>query len=108
MYLVPNQIVVVFDHQYLLKESIDILCFLHGDNQQRKVASENSSTFWLGVASCGFRLIRLQGPLIINISGKNPGNLLDFLHEDHQVKVVSATTIFIWICPHVQLDCRIQ
>ena len=30
--VVNNQIAVFFDHQYLWRESIDILYFLHGDN----------------------------------------------------------------------------
>ena len=43
--------------------------FLHGDNDQGKVARKFTS--WLGVASCAFYRIRLQDSLIFNISGKN-------------------------------------
>ena len=41
--LSANQIAVFFDHQYLWKESIDLLVFLHGDNHQRKIASETTT-----------------------------------------------------------------
>ena len=49
--LLFNQIAGFFDHQYLSKESICILDFLHGFNHQGKVASEiiTFSWVWLGV-----------------------------------------------------------
>ena len=45
--LLSNQIPGFFDHQYLWKESIGILDFLHGDNHQRKVASETTTLGWM-------------------------------------------------------------
>ena len=42
----PNQIAVVFYHQYLWKESSDLLDFLHGDIK-RNIASEFSTFGWL-------------------------------------------------------------
>ena len=41
--LSASQIVVHFDHQYLWKESINTLGFVHGFNHQVKVASENTT-----------------------------------------------------------------
>ena len=38
--LSSNQIAGFFDHQYLWKESSDILCFLYGGNQQGEVEYE--------------------------------------------------------------------
>ena len=80
-------------------------------NQRKKMSSkkENISLklreyiweyyYWLSVASCSSCLIRLQGSLIINISERNPSNLLGFLHGDsHQVMVASVTTFFVWVC----------
>ena len=45
--LSANQIAVFFDHQCLLKESIDLLDFLHGDNYQENVAFETTSFGWV-------------------------------------------------------------
>ena len=42
-----NQIAVFFDHQYLWKESINLLDYLHGINHQRKVASESNTFGWM-------------------------------------------------------------
>ena len=39
------------DHQYLGKVAINVLDFIHEDNNQGKVASETDK-FWLGVAGC--------------------------------------------------------
>ena len=39
-----SQIAVFFDHQYLRKESSDVLIFLRGDKYHRKVAYE-ATTF---------------------------------------------------------------
>ena len=49
--LSTNQIAVFCNHQYLWKDSTDLLDFLHGDSHQGKVAPE-TTTFWLGVACC--------------------------------------------------------
>ena len=38
--LSSNQIARLFDDQYLWKERINILDFLHGDTHHRKVATE--------------------------------------------------------------------
>ena len=55
--------------------------------------------------------ITLHCSLIINISGKESVNLLDFLHRDNpQRKVTCETTSFGWVCPVVPLiqsDCRL-
>ena len=51
--LLANQIVGLFDHQYLWKESIDFLDFLQGDNCQGKLASESTAF----VASCASLLL---------------------------------------------------
>ena len=56
--LFSNQIAVVIDHQKFWRQSICILVFLHGDSHQGKVASD--TTFWLCVASCASRPIRLR------------------------------------------------
>ena len=44
-------IVVFFDHQYLWKESINILDFLHGDNK-KKMASETTTFGWIVKSDC--------------------------------------------------------
>ena len=51
LYLSSNPKAGLFDHQYLWKESVNILDFLLGDNHQRKEASK-TTTFgqvWLVV-----------------------------------------------------------
>ena len=45
--LSTNQITVFFDRQYLWKESIDILYFLHGNNHQGNLASETTTFGWV-------------------------------------------------------------
>ena len=42
-----NQVAVFFDHQYLWKESIDTLDFLHEDNNQGKVDYEKTTFGWV-------------------------------------------------------------
>ena len=42
-----NEISRFFDHQYLEKESIDILVFLHGVNHQENIASEITTFHWV-------------------------------------------------------------
>lgn len=49
--LFSNQLAEFCDHQYLGKVAIDVLDFIHEDNNQGKVASETEK-FWLGVAGC--------------------------------------------------------
>ena len=71
LHLLSNQTAGLFDYQYLWKESTDIFDFLHGDNDQGKVGSK-ATVFWLGMASCASRPIRLEDFLIIiSVSGKN-------------------------------------
>ena len=41
-----NQIAGFFDHQYLWKESINILEFLHEGSQQGKISSETFSIYY--------------------------------------------------------------
>ena len=43
--LSTNKIAILFDHQYLWKESIDNLDFSYGDNHEGKVAFEATTTF---------------------------------------------------------------
>ena len=45
--LTANQIAVFFDHQYLWKDLMNLLDFLHEDNDQRKVASETTTFGWV-------------------------------------------------------------
>ena len=42
-----SQIALSFDHQYLWKESINLLGLLNGDNHQREVASQTTSFGWV-------------------------------------------------------------
>ena len=42
-----NQIVGLFNHQYLWKETINFLDFLRGDSYQRKIASEATVVDWM-------------------------------------------------------------
>ena len=45
--LSASQIAVFFDHQYLWKESSDVLNFLHVDKYHRKVAYEATTFGWV-------------------------------------------------------------
>ena len=45
--LSSNHIAGFSDHQYLCKESIDTLDFLHEDNLQRKEGSETTTFGWV-------------------------------------------------------------
>ena len=47
VYLSLNQIPGFFDHQYLWKEFIDLLNFLHGSNHRGKLASETTNFGWV-------------------------------------------------------------
>ena len=99
LYLSSNPKAGLFDHQYLWKESVNILDFLLGDNHQRKEASK-TTTFgqvWLVV------LLSNQIPGFFGhqyLQKKSSNFFLDFLHVDsHQVKVKVAfgTTSFGWV-----------
>ena len=70
LYLPSYQIAGFFDNQYLWNESMNVLDFLHGDNYQGKVASEQGQYFLLAVGSCTTCPIRQQDSLIISISGR--------------------------------------
>ena len=106
----PSQIAGFFDHQYLWKESVDILVSLHGVSHKGKVAPITCHLFGLGVVSCG-HLIILQDCLISNISGENQLVSLFFLHGDnYQEKVRSIITVLgcVWAgVPLAQWDRRI-
>ena len=41
-----NQAVGFFDHQYLRKETINVLDFLHKDSYQREIVSKSSTVGW--------------------------------------------------------------
>ena len=43
LWLSSSQIAELFDHQYLWKELITLLDFLHADNHQEKVAPETTT-----------------------------------------------------------------
>ena len=45
--LLTNQLAGFFDHQYVGKESIDILVFLHVVSYQWKIASETTTFSWV-------------------------------------------------------------
>ena len=51
--LLSNQIAGFFDHQYLWKETINALDFLHINSYQRKIVSQGTSVGWMwpGVSS---------------------------------------------------------
>ena len=96
LYLSSNQIRGFFDHQYLLKESINISGFLYGYKHPRR--QHLNYHFWLCVASCVFCPVRLQDVFIINIWRKS-SNLLDFWYGvSHQTKVACLTTSLGWVC----------
>ena len=83
--LSTNQIAVFFDHQYLWKESINILDFLFWDNNQGKIGLRLLVLF--GRGQLGPCPVRLQDSLIINITGRNQTITL---HKDsHQWKFAS-------------------
>ena len=77
--LSANQITVFFDHQYLWKESIDILDFLRGNNHQGKIGSEATSfvSGQLGLLSC-----QIAGSFDYQYHWKESINNFDFLHGD--------------------------
>ena len=45
--LLSNQLAEFLSHQYLWKECMDNLDFMHGDIHQLKVASETSTSGWV-------------------------------------------------------------
>ena len=45
--LSTNQIAIFFDHQYIRMQSSDILDFLHGENHQRNISSETTTSGWV-------------------------------------------------------------
>ena len=51
--LLSKQVAGFFYHQYLCKETISVLDFLHRDNSQGKIASKSTDVgyMWSGVAS---------------------------------------------------------
>ena len=42
-----SQIAGFLDHQYVYKESVNTIYFLHGDNHQHKEGSESTTSGWL-------------------------------------------------------------
>ena len=40
--LLPSQVAEFFDHQYVRKETINVLDFLHRDINQKKIASKST------------------------------------------------------------------
>ena len=44
--LSASQIAVFFDHQYLCKESLNLLDFLHGDNDDGDKVASDTITFF--------------------------------------------------------------
>ena len=93
-----------FDHQFLWKESIDVLVFC------MEIVIKESCHFWFGVVRCASHPIRLQDFFYHSTAGKN-WSLKSCLHgNSHQGKVTSETTSFGWVLPGVsivQSDCRI-
>ena len=83
--LSTNQVVVFFAHQYPCSKSIDVLCFLHGNNHQAKVQPETTSFAWVCSA-------RLRDSLIIKISRKDQVIC-------HQGMILSKTSTFGWLWP---------
>ena len=81
--LLSNQIAGVFDHQYLWKESIAILVFLHGVIHQGKAASETITFGWVRSV-----VTFMQSICRIPLSSKSLEGIdqsLDFLHRiNHQ------------------------
>ena len=105
--LSANQIAVFFYHQYLWKQSNDILVIFDGVGLQAKTASEKV-VVWSDVARFAFHAIRLHDSLTINIFRENQLISYFFFHVvSHQGKVASETD---WVLPvkfFVKLDCRI-
>ena len=67
--LSANQIEVFFYHQYLWKQSSDILVIFHRVVLQAKAGS--GKVVWSNFARFAFHAIRLNDSLIINILGEN-------------------------------------
>ena len=84
--LFSNQIAGLFDHQYLSKESSDILVFC------MVLVIKGRQDYWLGVVSCVSHPIILDDSLIINISEKSQIIYQLVFHGDsHRAKVASET-----------------
>ena len=101
MGLSSNQITGFFDLQYLWKQSIDILDFLHGDNCQGKVTSEITTLVACGHLSL-IPPISLQDSLIINFSGKNKFMSCFFHGVGHQEKAL----LLLVGCSQLCLSCN--
>ena len=54
--LLANQIAVFFNHQYLWKETSNVLIFLHGDISHRKIASKSTTVGWIWPATLSLNL----------------------------------------------------
>ena len=68
--LSANEIAVFYYHQYLWKQSSDILVICHGVGLQAYAASE-TVVVWSHVARFAIHVITLHDSLIINILGEN-------------------------------------
>ena len=96
--LSANQIEAFFNHQYLRKESSDLLDFLHGNNHHRKVAYEATTFGWV----CPVLLRASQVPAFFDHQylWKQLIAILDFFHRDnHHRKVAYEAATFAWVCP---------
>lgn len=106
-YFSSNQIVGFFDHQYLWKESLDILVFCI--EVIIKLASE-ATTFVVGCGQFCFLSSKILG-FFDNQYFFEELIILDFLRGDnHKGNLALETTFWVLICSDVllvQSDCRI-
>ena len=89
-----NQIALPFDYEYLLKELIDTLDLLHGDNHQGKVGAKTTTFIWVWPV-----VPFVQSDCRIywsSISLERMKWCLSFFFDEvsHQAKVVNENTTF--------------
>ena len=77
LWLSSSQTAELFDHQYLWKELITLLDFLHADNHQEKVAPE---TITFGRV---WPVVHLSQSFNGQYFWKESTDILDFLHGDN-------------------------
>ena len=116
--LSTNQVAVLFDHQYLWKESIDTFDFFARNSSSSEVTIWDYY-FWLGVASSAHPRAPPPVPMSSSIAGfidyqylrKESLDVVVFLDGDsYPGKIASETAFFGWVWPGallIQSDRRI-
>ena len=91
----PSQIAGLFDHQYLWKESVYALDFLHGNNHRDKIWDRLPI-----LVRCGqvVPLVKSDCRILwLALSSKKSVDIFLIHGVSHQEKLVSETKDFVWV-----------